>query len=249
MNAFLRLPLSELHVHDAGSYRHIALYDRLRQRLVDHDQRFLVPPEGSPHARWDRVLFLNLSYWSAEAELLEAPEIEADVICHVAWHHAARLALPASVDALFLGEAVASAFDLYLVGRLLKNVPNADFLESQLPRMAEAAEAAGMESDDFTALMEEVAEAPERAFEDLRALLFDAASGLLAADGMEEAAAVLEGLEDRRFIALLHHFELSNWVLFARASGLPAEDPAVGEADLALRAAVDPIAWLEERWL
>lgn len=249
MPAFDRLPLSALHLHDAASYRHISLYERLRQRLIDADQRFLVPPAFSPHARWDRVLFLNLSFWSADSEVLEAPEIEADVLCHVGWHHAARAALPDSADALFLGEAVASAFDVYLVGRLLKNKPDADFLQSQLPRMAEAAEAAGMDNDRFSALVESVCDAPEQAFEDLRALLFDAAIGLRAAQDAQAAAEVLSGLESRRFSCLLHHYELSNWVLFARASGLPPQDPAVRAADQALRAAPDAIAWLETHWL
>ena len=68
----------------------------------------------------------------------------ADVVAHAAWHYlAARALAPAagrslSVDALFLGEAIASAFDVYLVGRLLGHAPRSTFLETQVPAMAES---------------------------------------------------------------------------------------------------------------
>ena len=64
------------------------------------------------------------------------------MVCHAAWHHVARKHFPAgplSADAMFLGEAVASAFDLYLVGRLLRHVPDAEFLETQVPAMTDVA--------------------------------------------------------------------------------------------------------------
>jgi hypothetical protein len=170
-----------------------------------------------------------------------------------------RPAAKTTADGLFLGESIASAFDLYLVGRLLGHSPDAEFLETQVPAMAEAAEAAGLSEEGFEALLASIAGDPERAFEDLRELLFDAVSALFTCRGIDEAAATLDRLEEHRFAPLLHHYELSNWILYARAyaPGSPGDlapdprvcDPRVRAIDAALRSAPVSLDWLEERWV
>ena len=40
-----------------------------------------------------------------------------------------------SPEGFLLGESIASAFDMYLVGRLLGHSPDASFLETQVPAM------------------------------------------------------------------------------------------------------------------
>ena len=156
-----------------------------------------------------------------------------------------------SAEALLLAEAIASAADLYFVGRVLPNVPDAEFVASQVPAMGDAARNAGLADDAFEALIEEVVAAPERAFEDLRALLFDVATALVPCRGVSQADAVLARFAGHRFEPILHHFELSNWVLYARAHGArPGEpDEAVRAIDRALRGAADPIAWLATSWV
>jgi hypothetical protein len=214
--------------------------------------RFRVPdPEP---ASWDRVLFLNLTFWdSAEGgDVLASATIPADVVAHVAWHHLAGKAIGgASADAMLMGESIASAFDLYLVGRLLGHAPDAGFLETQVPAMAEVAEAAGMGGDAFEALLGEIARDPERAFEDLRALLFDVSTSLLACAGVEAAALALARFEAHRFAPLLHHYELATWILSARAHAPAAHapDPRVRALDAALRSAPVAIDLLEREWL
>lgn len=251
---FRSVLLSDLHIEDERSFRHVGLYEELKQALRRDGYRFRVP-EREP-ASWDRVLFLNLTFWEPgeQGDVLPGATIPADVVTHVAWHHLARKALgtsSASADGLFFGEAIASAFDLYLVGRLLGHAPEAQFLETQVPAMAEVAEAAGLSDDRFEALLQEVASDPERAFEDLRELLFDAGTALVAADGVEAASAALARFDDHRFGALLHRFELSNWVLYARAHAARAlaPDPKVRELDASLRAAPVALDWLERTWL
>ncbi|HMV66303.1 MAG TPA: hypothetical protein PKA64_05595 [Myxococcota bacterium] len=246
------LGLDDLTIRDARAFRHVPLYGRLERLLRDADARFLVPPEGE--GSWDRALFLNLTYWAGGADVLVDASIDADVIAHVAWHHAARRALgrpegSMSVDAMFLGEAIASAFDLYLVGSTLGRKGRCGFLETQVPAMTEVAEAAGMDPDAFAEELGRVAENPGRAFEDLRALLMDATTALYACRDARAADAALDGLGGRRFGPLLHHYELSTWVLYARAYGDAGEDPAAREVDAGLRAAEDPVGWLSERWL
>jgi hypothetical protein len=253
---FRSLVLDDLHIEDERSFRHVGLYDELKQALRRDGYRFRVP-EGAP-VSWDRVVFLNLTFWDLgeQGDVLSTAAIPADVITHVAWHHLARKALEragagVSADALFFGEAIASAFDMYLVGRLLGHAPDAQFLETQVPAMAEVAAAAGLSDEAFEALLQGIAADPERAFEELRQLLFDAATALVAARGVDEAAAVLGRFDGHRFGALLHHYEMSNWVLYARAyaSEARAPDPAVRALDAALRAAPVSLGWLEREWL
>lgn len=244
--------LDDLRIDDETSFRHIGLYATLKQALRRDGYTFRVA-EG---ASWDRVLFLNLTFWdpSEQGDVLVEPRLDADVVAHVAWHHLARRALaaaPASAEALFLGESIASAFDLYLVGRMLGHAPDAQMLETQVPAMAEIAASAGLDEDDFEALLAGIAADPDRAFEDLRELLFDASSALLRCAGIDEAAAALAPFEAHRFAPLLHHYELSNWVLYARAHAPRAEapDPAVLAIDRALREAEVALDWLERAWL
>ena len=88
----------------------------------------------------------------------------------------------------------------------------------------------------FSALLEEVVREPERAFEELRALLFDAATALLTCPGVAEAQSVLEGFADHRFAPLLHHYQLSNWIL------TPGPTPPARSAPTTSRAAWTRIA-------
>lgn len=249
-----RIPFTDLTIDDAESFRHVALYSALEAMLRKAKPFVLVSPAGKA-ASWDRALFLNLTFWGASdtADVLVDDHIPADVVCHIAWHHLAReaFAKPASADALFMGEAIASAFDIYLVGRLLENVPDAEFIESQVPAMFERASAAGMSEKAFEALMQDVTKDPERAFEDLRSLLFDVTTTLLHARTPIEASSLLDGFSSHRFAPLLHHYEISNWILYTRAyaSTALAPDPAVREVDKQLRESKDALAWLEHAWL
>ena len=254
------MTLDNLRIEDERSYRHIGLYAELKRALVHDRVAFLVPKPGTPEARWDRALFLNLTFWSADqpSDVLEGDSIPADVVMHAGWHHVARRALKAlgttasqSPEALFLGESIASAFDLYLVGRLLGHAPDASFLETQVPAMAEVAEQAGMPEEAFEVMLDEVSRDPDKAFEDLRELLFDTSTALVRAPSVEEAAAAIARFDGHRFAPLLHHYELSTWILYARAyaKDLGAPDPQVMAIDAALRGAEVPLDWLEKHWI
>jgi hypothetical protein len=246
--------LEALTIDDEKSFRHVALYEALKGALRRDGYRFLVP--DGEEASWSRTVFLNLAYWSPEAQgdVLAGPRIDADVVAHVAWHHLARKALatePPCAGGLLLGEAIASAFDLYLVGRLLGHAPESAFLETQVPAMVEAAVEAGMREREVSKLFDAVAADPERAFEDLRSLLFDASLALASCTSAAQADAELDRFADRRFACFLHHFELATWVLYAKAyAPRPAACGAgVRAIDEALRGAPDALAWLEARWL
>src|SRR4051812_11919557 len=243
---FERRTVDALTIEDERSFRHVALYADLKEVLVRAKYPFRVLPE-SLAGRADRALLLNLTFWGADAggDILESDTLPADVVAHAAWHHLASKALPAkpggapSVDSLFLGEAIASAFDVYLVGRLLGHAKSSTFLETQVPAMADATDAAGMDEDAFESMLESIAADPERAFEDLRELLFDATSALFTCRRLEEAVDALSAFDGHRFAALLHRYELSNWVLYARAYGDATPDEGARTLDAKLR--IEPL--------
>jgi hypothetical protein len=249
--------VDELTIGDERSFRHVGLYADLKEVLRCARYPFRLLPEASS-ARGDRALLLNLTFWAAAAggDVLASDGIEADVVAHAAWHHLAARAFvpppgdPPGVDALVLGEAIASAFDIYLVGRLLGHAPRSTFLETQVPAMAQAAHAAGLDDGGFEALLQGVAADPDRAFADLRELLFDATMALIGCRGSEEAYAALLSFDAHRFSALLHRYEISNWVLYGRAYGAgQAVDPRVRQVDLALRQQAAPLEWLATHWV
>jgi hypothetical protein len=220
LRRFTPVAIDALRVVDAADYRRArvdlvpALLDGLRRARV----RFLVPcrPMG-----WDRIAFLNLGFWTpGGGELLPSRVVAADELCHVAWHRLARRHLGAdAAEASLLGEAIASAFDVYLVGRLLA-APHGGrtpaLLATQVPRMAEHARDAGLSSRAFERLLERIGARPEWAWESLRALLYDAAKGLCSSRTIPDAARRLGRLSGRPLAPLLHHYELSTWLLHAR---------------------------------
>jgi hypothetical protein len=250
-----RRSLDDITIEDAATLRHVGVYRALVERVERDGMTFAVPGPDSPLAGVDPTRLLNLAFWhpGEVSEILPDPTLSADQLAHNAWHHVAQRALGEdahSVAGLLLAEAVASAFDVYLVGRLLGQVPDAPFLESQVPAMSEAAAAADCDEARFAALLERMSAEPERSFEQLRSLLYDLSLELAASVDADAAAATLLRHADHPFAPLTHHYELPTWVLFARAYADPkASGEAARRADAALRQADDPIAWLETNWV
>src|SRR5215469_8627972 len=116
--------------------------------------------------------------------------------------------------------------------------------------MSDTAAASGLSEARFRALLADLARRPEGAFAELRELLSEATAGLYAARGGEQAYATLAALDGHRYSALLHRYELANWVLYARALGSGARrDARVRTVDRALRRAKSPLAWLAANWI
>lgn len=249
----------EIAIQDGESFAHVALYAALARALRGARHRFLVPALGT-RVSWDRALFLNLTFWNAEegTDVLCEPSLPADVVAHAAWHHLASIAVRSaagpgapSAAAFFWGESIASAFDLYLLGRLLPNVPDSDFVTTQLPILRDVASEAGLSDAAFEELVAQIVQAPEAAFEDMRALLFEVSMALLDCRDASQAQTTLERWDRHRFAPLLHHYQLSNWTLYARAyaASSPAHDAAVAALHAALSAAPVSLDWLEAHWL
>jgi hypothetical protein len=247
--------LDELNLTDEASFQHIELYRQLADRLKRDAVSFAVPEHDSARGNPGATSLLNLAFWSPRgvAEVLPHPELTADQLAHNAWHHVVGEALgddAHSADGLLFAEAIASAFDIYLVGRVLGVAPDALFLETQVPAMTDAANDAGFEEGDVQTMLERAAAEPEASFESLRQLLFDTTHALFEASDVEAATAVLEAASAHPMALLLHHYELPTWVLYARAYAKGSEpNDTVRAADKAMRANNDSLAWLQTEWL
>lgn len=254
-----RVTLDDLTIGDEPAFATLPLYGRLKESLRQSHYPFLLPTSDTRFS-WDRALFLNLTFWNGAegADVMTEDYITADQVAHVAWHQLAQKQLeaavgpqPATPAAMFLGESIASAFDLYLLGKLIRSAPGCDFITTQVPVMSEATQEAGLPEVGFSSMLEGIAGDPERAFEDLRALLMDVTTALLAAPDAVQAQSILEDHEGHRFATLLHHYQLSNWLLYARAygAGSPALEVEARRVDEALRAAPSSLQWLQDNWL
>jgi hypothetical protein len=247
--------LTDLEIRDERDLRHLPLYARLKQRLIDDRYPFALAAADGDTEDWARVLFLNLTYWrtSEGRDVLAEPALAADVVAHVAWHHTIGRALddgtePPSVDALVFAEAVASAFDVYLLGQVMGRTRRSGFADTAVPAITEVALGAGLSEEEVDALFASVVDDPEAAFASLRALLFDVTTALVRCATADDAVVVFDAVRDHPFMPVLHHYELSNWVLHARVYGGAREpDPRVRALDADLRASPHPLDWLE-RW-
>lgn len=247
------VPLRALGIDDEADFADLPHYAALRDLLLEADVVYRVPTAGSPLARWDRVLLLNLGFWSPGEpdDVLEGRAITADVVAHRAWHHLAHHELGAasgSVEGLMLGEAIASAFDVYMLGMLLRTRPDAQMLDSQVPAMTATLEEAGLAEPAIEAFFARFAAQPAQCFESLRQLLFEVGVALTGAQGAEAAAEVLLAFDAHPMAPLLHHFELATWSLYARAHA-KGDGAAATELHAQLVAEHDALDWLVRHWL
>jgi hypothetical protein len=244
---FARLTLDRLTILDERAFLRLPLYRALKSIVLRSNYAFRV----SRTPNWDRALLLNLTYWSAEAQgdVLPARRLHADVVTHVAWHHLAQRTLDdRSARAMFLGESVASAFDVYLIGHLLQRGRRSSFLETQMAAFAQAAKNSGTSARSFEALVAFIASRPEAAFAELRALLMDATCALYESDDADVAANALARFDEERFACVLHHYELSTWVLHAKAHQRGKTKSRTRTTDAALRSPL-AIDWLTHQWI
>lgn len=253
---FSTVTLDALSIDDERAFEHMALYAPLARVVRESGLTFRVAPAGSPQATWARTLFLNLTFWHGDdaSDVLSERRVPADVVAHIAWHHLAKGALAgasSSAEAMLLGESIASAFDLYMVGTLLAAQQECDFLASQMDAITAALEDAGYDERDAALRFERAAMDPAGAFESLRALLFDVSTALLEARSLDEATAVFDRFESHPDTPLLHHYELSNWILHCKAyaDGDAISAQIARDTHIALREAGSSIQWLDERWL
>ena len=131
-----RVPVSERTVEDEEAFGRLPFYRALRAWMDEADPVFLITNEGGDQPESARLL--NLAFWEPRSfmEVLTEPVVTADQLAHNALHHRGYEALGDAarcLEGLLLVESIASAMDVYWLGKLLAEAPYAEFLETQVP--------------------------------------------------------------------------------------------------------------------
>lgn len=248
--------LGDLEIVDDELLQAVPHYDVLKAVVAASGVAFRVMPEEAS-ARSDQALLLNVVFWDASLvdDVIERPAVGAYSLPHIAWHYLASRELrragsaALSVDAQILGEAIASAFDLFTLGHLLRAAPTHALTKALVDGVQGPALAAGRSLDVLRGLLAGVRDEPEAAFADLRELLFVATRALYDAETSSDAFEVLQQVDEHPLGCVFFRHRVADWLLQIRASKGAAEDPETQAFAAALGEQPAPIAWLLERWL
>lgn len=218
------------------------------------------PPVG----RWDRALLLNLTFWGATngsgarvgGDILVDRTLPADVVAHVAWHHLAAKHGPALVRPPLGRRPLPRRGDCERLRPLPRRpAPRA---RSSVDFSRDPGARHGRGRGGRRSLRGGHRRLAQRRGPGSRGLLRVAAAApgptpraLLRCRSATDGLRALASFDEHPFAPLLHRYELSNWVLHARAyvADPLAADPAVEALDQALRAAPDAVEHLRAAWV
>lgn len=216
--------LQELEIFEQDAFKRadIKLLDLSLHLLKDH--RMAVIPHSTGLAR-----LVNLLHWDASENLeyLDGEGVLADQIIHFAVHHVMnRFNQCNTAKGMLFAECMASAADVYLVGKLSQAGEETDFLQDTLESFSTYYEMYAVDETHLELMLSTILEQPFKAMMDLANYLFQFGSALLGAQPDLEK---LIQLQEHFSYPLVHHYNISNWILTIR-SKFPGYDDA--EPDL-----------------
>ncbi len=212
------LDWSELVIEDEADYRAAGLGRLLALScgfLERAGVRFGVMPEGRGTAR----LASLLSWQVAERlELLDEACVASDQLVHFALHQMVDRRLGHDDPyAVLLAETIASASDLYLLGKLAATDREPAFLVDTMESFSAWFELYAGDPDDLERLLASTVADPYAAMRSLcRYLLAATAPLLYPRDERSVTDTLTKAARDRAY-PLLHHYNTTNWVLSIRA--------------------------------
>lgn len=158
---------------------------------------------------------VNLLQWQVDQQLeyLDGDAVAADQVVHFALHHLwhRRIGSDHPFDLLF-AECMASASDLYLLGKLSNGGEETDFLVDTLDSFGSYYEIYSSESR-LEKLVARILENPYQTMSAAVDYLFRLGVALLSPQINLEA---LARFQDDLLYPLAHHYNISNWILTIR---------------------------------
>ena len=205
------LALSDLAIDEADAFRRagIDLLDAALPLLKNH--RFIVTP-GKGLAR-----LADLLNWRAGAlcEHIDRRGVSADQVIHFAIHHVLDQNLEENhPGAVLLAECLASASDLYLLGKLSQAGEETAFLSDTIESMCSYYEMYAAEPDHLEQFFAAFLENPFETMVETACFLFHFGAAFLKS---EPDLAVLTRFSENARYPLVHHYNLTNWILTIRA--------------------------------
>ena len=210
------LTIEALEVFEEDRFRRagIELYDLAFGFLRRTGVQFRILPQGMGLSR-----VVNHLIWQADhhLEFLDGKIIHPDQVIHVATHCLLdRLWPEAGPERLLLAETLASATDLYLLGKLMRAGEEATFLEDTLGSFDYYFELYGSTSPPLEELLQTIHDAPFRAMMDLSDYLFRFCLPFLRGT-IDEQTLTRSVEKNQPFYPLIHHYHVTNWILNLRA--------------------------------
>ena len=205
------LALTDLTIYEAEPFRRaeIGLLDAALLVLKDH--RFIhLPGKGLSK-------MVDLLNWRAGArcEHIESRGIFADQAVHFAIHHVLEGVLGGrQPQTVLLAECVASASDMYLLGKLSEAGEETGFLSETIESYCSYYEMYAAEAEQLEHLLSAFLDDPFKTMAETAIFLFSFGTALL---GPNWNRAVLTEMTANPYYPLVHHYNLTNWILSIRA--------------------------------
>ena len=208
----LELTLVEMEIYEADAFREadIVLLDYAKKIL--HGHRFLCFPESKGIAR-----LINLVHWDVDArrEYVDGTGIHADQVIHLAVHHVlSHLSGSDTPHAMLFAECLASATDLYLVGKLARVGHETDFVRDTLESFGMYYDMYAGDENAMETLITSLVDAPFQAMVRAADYLYRFGGRLL---NPTVEYVPLRDMESHYYYPLTHHYNMANWMLTIRA--------------------------------
>lgn len=214
--AMAELSIDRLPIVETDNYRRadIRLLECSIELLRAHRVAFVAMENGNGLAR-----LVNLLFWRAgeRREYVDGSALYADQVIHLALHQLVDTLVSRSHPrgSLF-AECLASASDVYLLGKLMGGGEETDFLRDTLASFGTYYEMYAHGEGDLERIIRQLRDDPFAAMTGLASFLEFFCLTLLESDTGEEARQKLLPLTTHRFYPLVHHYHTANWVLSLR---------------------------------
>ena len=233
---------------DAFERAGLAILTVAEHILAQSNTRFILLPESRGLAR-----MVNLLQWQAgdHVEYLDGEGVFSDQVVHMAIHQALdREQGSATPHHMLFAEVLASASDMYLAGRLIQAGEETDFLADTLESLGSYYEMYAASPDQLTAFLQRLSDTPWETMVSLVDYLYTFCCPFLEKDRSIEHLSIPRSMEDHMFYPLVHHYNVTNWLLTINAT-FPKSSGQVPNLDMARNLLLsNEVSFLEtlKRW-
>ncbi|MDJ0842186.1 MAG: hypothetical protein QNK37_37140 [Acidobacteriota bacterium] len=167
-----------------------------------------------------RARLANLLSWQVDEclEYLDGDDLTTDQVVHFGLHQFAHHRLGSKhPHAVLFAETLASSADIYLLGKLAQAGMEPDFIHETLESFGFYYETYGDDAGHMEQLLSDLTTDPFGAMVTVGNYLFNFCTPLLYPASSDEPANILAVLQPHAYYPLVHHYNVTNWVLAIRA--------------------------------
>jgi len=240
------LPIEAIEIDDRDAYGKVALDGLLEAASATLDRagvRVVVTERGRGTAR-----LANLLCWQVQAnlELADDAVLSGDQIIHFALHHLADQQMGhEDPRALLFAETLASSADILLLGSLASLEPEPDFVVETMESFAYYYDLYAGSEEVLARVLTRIVDDPFAMMRAVCLFLYAAAEPLLSASDLATTLSHLDRLVEDDLYPLVHHYNMTNWILAIRAARLPEQEAGFDPAQAFSETGVVVRQWCE----